>query len=203
MSTIHTYTRSYNHVLGVYDMASGCCMETPISSLVQQQFPGRIVKVRASGAVLYVTVIPDLTLEQTTVLDSLIADHKAEFPNRSLAVCKARKVQMIKDKNLDLEAAGFEFPPATGQRFDLQLYSRSTWQGMSIADFYKMLPYPQPVRNLQEDIFYIEDSAMMAYFFGCGLARQKYIFDSSAFLINQVNACTTIEECMAVQDNRQ
>jgi len=174
-----------------------------VIDLVNQQFPGRQVRVNASGSVLQVTVIPDLTPEQTTTLDNLIASQKADFPNRALTACKLMKAAAIKEKNLVLEATGFEFPPASGQRFDLQLYSRSTWQGMSIADFYKMLPYPQPVRNLNEGIFYIEDSAMMAYFFGCGLARQKYIFDSAAFLIAQVEACTTIEAVMAIQDNRQ
>jgi len=198
----YLYTRVYDSTYGHYNTESVCTVFKTLLDSINDEIEGYLIRIEKNADYVIVYTTPALSIEDESRLDNVVSTYKLSYEDRILYKYKKLKVEEIKNNNIKLETAGFEFPPASGNKFDLQLYSRSTWQGMSIADFYKFLPYPQPIRTVEETIFYIDSSENMAAFFAYGLARQKYIFDSSAVLISQVENSETVEQVLAVVDNR-
>ena len=199
----YNYTRVYDSTYGHYDTDTVCDGYNNLITIITETLTEYEFSLSANDTLLSIISEGTLTNDDENTLDGIVVAYKAAYETRLLDYFKHRKIAEIKLKNTEvLEVTGFEYPPTSGQYFDLQLYSKSAWVGMSVADFYEFLTYPQPVRTIDDVVYNIDSSTSLAYFYAYGLARQKYIFDSSATLITSVKACTTVAQVLAIVDDR-
>ena len=136
------------------------------------------------------------------------ADWSAVAESPGYAAWLLRRAQDARAAEVDartsgLQAAGFEFPPGSGQRFDLTPATQATWVSLMVGASAGLLEYPVNAGVIGDGTYQLQDASAVAVFCAAALARGRAIIEGAAAVKRLVYAAATVEAVAAVQDTRE
>lgn len=109
----------------------------------------------------------------------------------------------IDARTAELQAAGFEFPPGSGQRFDLTPTTQAVWVSLMVGAGAGLLQYPVNAGVIGDGTYELADASAVATFCGHALNRGRAIIEGGAALKKLIYAAATVEAVAAVADTRE
>ena len=98
---------------------------------------------------------------------------------------------------------GFEFPPASGQRFELSLEAQARMNALLVLASNPLMQYPIIWNMIDDDgSISLPDASTAIALCLTAVAAVRAILDSGSTLKTGVRAATTIEDAMSVIDER-
>lgn len=126
-----------------------------------------------------------------------------EYQDWLLRQAQDARAAQVDARTAELLAAGFEFPPGSGQRFDLSAQTQGVWLSLIVAAQAGLLSYPVSAGIIADGVYLLEDAAAVLQFCGSGLARGREIVESGAVVKRLIYAAQTQEALEAVADSRE
>ena len=148
----------------------------------------------SDGLSLVLTFEEELSSEQTTTLDALIAAHDPQV----LEELKVQRRKEIDKRTTEIVSEGFEF---AGITFSASVEAQARIMACVIAG----ANAPFPIRWMSKDdttYFDVTDVEMMAAFYSTGLGTLKAKIDLGTNLKIQINAANSVEAVNSIEDPR-
>lgn len=121
----------------------------------------------------------------------------------NLGPLRAAKIAEIDARTEELIAQGFEFPPASGQRFSLSTNAQRTLLAADVMRDDPSFTYPVNWNTLDDTgVLTVADSATLHNFVLTAVGTVRSILDAGTALKDAVRAATSRAEIDAVVDNR-
>ena len=166
-----------------------------VSAAVKDEWPDKTFEAKCSGSNIELDFDVDLTTGEKTTLDQIISDTKTSWP--------LQREKSIKNGDIDSKTDDII---AEGYIFDSNLFSLSANAQINIAAIKQAsdagwVAFPVAWSTKTDGEYSVSEADFPA-FYGRALAAKKYALDSGRALKVQVNACTTVAQVLAIDDDR-
>jgi hypothetical protein len=190
----HTYTREL--IDGLWDVG-----EAALAAGVEAALPGKVFGIWAVDASVAILFADELTTGEIITLDAVVVAQQAAFD--PLPVLKARRFAEIEARTDQLIALGFEYPPASGNFYSLDLASQLRTLGVDHSKDFPELTYPVRWSTVNKmEAVDLANAAATRGFFLTALGTLRGRIDSGTVLYDAIRAATTKAEIDAVVDTR-
>ena len=194
----HTYQRS---IL----VGSHWDLDSTIATSVSESLPGKEFRVVCSGDTVHVIFDDDLTTEEVTSLDSVVAAYRSGAESRILVELKEQRVKEIDSVTDDLILGGFEHQ---NMQFEATLEAQSRMLALLVMSLHPdqfppaaVFPITWNSKDDSEVLELTQGSDVIQLVMAC-IGTYRAHIDSGTALKAQVRAASTISEVLAVEDNR-
>jgi hypothetical protein len=139
-------------------------------------------------------------LASLTALDDLLT---LQLSSGTLADARRWKIEKIDARTDELIAAGFEYPAASGKRYELTLEAQSRMNALLVIASSALISYPIKWNYIDDSGYYeIVDAADALALCATAIQTIRTILDSGTALKSSVRAAESVEAVMAVEDVR-
>ena len=141
-----------------------------------------------------------LTTRELNVLEKIESVEIAQSVTPSeLDILKCLQLFKIDAKSQRLISNGFSHG---GQMFSLSLNAQSNWNALLTIHLAGMLAFPHNVTTKDDHIYVIADAVELVAFIGAAMGTVESHLESGRALKTATNNATTVEQLIAVVDNR-
>lgn len=126
---------------------------------------------------------------------------KAAVPTSTVDACRELRKQEIDDKTEKLRSAGFEYPPASGNFFDILDPAMARWIGIKQASDAGVLT-SVTIRDKSRNPLILANATDVGNFWGSALTFEVSTTSAGGALLDALDAAATIANIEAVVDTR-
>lgn len=143
-----------------------------------------------------------LTVFQTWVDSGNTPSAYDAYDGLTLEEAKSKRIREVDSKTETLIESGFTYD---GSSFSMSTNAQRNWSALGAANANGLLTFPLPISTVDEGSYSVADEPSLLAFLGAYLTYQTdpaQPLGAGRVIKTEIQACTTVAEVKAVQDNR-